>query len=78
MSKYSNEFKLEVGNVAITFSKGCDEWLAFKQNMVKESSYLNYKFKINKYLRPDLGCLSLDELAKYDMNEYIIKKKNEE
>ena len=67
----------EVGNEAITFSKGCDEWLAFKQNTVKESSYLNYKFKVNKYLRPDLGSLSLGELANFDMNEYIIKKKNE-
>lgn len=61
----------------ITFSKGCDEWLLYKQNTVKESSYLNYKFKINKYLIPDLGNKTLTELVKYDMNEYIIKKKNQ-
>lgn len=61
----------------ITFSKGCDEWLIYKQNTVKESSYLNYKFKINKYLIPDLGNKTLTELVKYDMNEYIIKKKNQ-
>ena len=67
----------EVENEEITFNKGCDEWLAFKQNTVKESSFLNYKFKVNKHLRPDLGSLSLDELAKCDMNEYIIKKKKE-
>lgn len=60
-----------------TFSKGCDEWLIYKQNTVKESSYLSYKFKINKYLKPDLGDKKLTELAKYDMNEYIIKKKNQ-
>lgn len=61
-----------------TFRKGCDEWLIYKQNTVKESSYLNYKFKINKYLDPDLGNKTLIELTKYDMNEYIIKKKNQE
>ena len=60
-----------------TFSKGCDEWLIYKQNTVKESSYLNYKFKINRYLRPDLGNKTLKELTKYDMNEYIIKKKGQ-
>ena len=60
-----------------TFSKGCDEWLIYKQNTVKESSYLSYKFKINKYVRPDLGSKTLKELARYDMNEYIIKKKNQ-
>ena len=60
-----------------TFSKGCDEWLIYKQNTVKESSYLNYKFKINRYLRPDLGNKTLKEFTKYDMNEYIIKKKDQ-
>ena len=60
-----------------TFSKGCDEWLIYNQNTVKESSYLSYKFKINKYLRPDWGRKNLKELVEYDMNEYIIKKKNQ-
>lgn len=61
----------------LTFRKGCDEWLAFKQNTVKESSYLNYKFKIDKHLNPDLGDKTLLELTDYDMNEYVIKKKQE-
>ena len=64
-----------IGVKDITFSKGCDEWLIFKENTVKESSYLNYKFKIDKHLKPDLGNKSLYEISKYDMNEYINSKK---
>ena len=70
-----DNIKTNIENV--TFKKGCDEWLAFKQNSVKESSYLNYKFKIDKHLKPDLGDKTLLELANYDMNEYVIKKKQE-
>lgn len=62
----------------ITFNKGCEEWLALKRNLIKESSYLNYKFKINKYLRPDLGKKTLERLSKYDMNKYIAKLSSRE
>ena len=62
----------------ITFNKGCEEWLALKRNLIKESSYLNYKFKINKYLRPDLRKKTIERLSKYDMNKYIAKLSSRE
>ena len=61
-------------NNEILFKQGCDEWLVFKQKSAKESTYLNYRFSVNKHIKPDLGDKTLLELSNYDMNEYIIKK----
>ena len=33
----------------IKFKRGCEEWLYLKKNSVKESTYLNYKFKIENH-----------------------------
>jgi integrase len=66
---------IDVDIKEITFEQGCNEWLTFKQNSVKESSYLNYKFKVDKHLKADLGDKTLFELSMYDMNEYIFNKK---
>jgi integrase len=65
----------EVDIKKITFKQGCDEWLTYKQNSVKESSYLNYKFKVEKHLKTDLGNKTLYELSKLDINEYVLNKK---
>ena len=61
----------------IKFKRGCEEWLYLKKNSVKESTYLNYKFKIEKHLIPDLGDKTFDEIVDIDMNEYLIRKKKE-
>ena len=61
----------------IKFKRGCEEWLHLKKNSVKESTYLNYKFKIEKHLIPDLGDKTFEEIMNIDMNEYLIKKKKE-
>lgn len=37
-------------NGNILFGQCCDEWLEFKKNLVKESSYFNYKFTVEKTL----------------------------
>ena len=61
----------------VTFNKGCEEYLAFKINTVKESTYYNYKFAIEKHFKPDLGAKTLLELLDYDFNLYIKNKKEE-
>lgn len=66
---------IDIGTV--TFGKGCEEYLAFKINTVKESTYYNYKFAIEKHLKPDLGSKTLLELINYDFNIYIKNKKEE-
>ncbi|MBR0351024.1 MAG: site-specific integrase [Clostridia bacterium] len=67
----------ETNKEKILFSKCCDDWLNIKQNSVKESSYLNYKFKIEKHLKPVLGGKNIVELSQYDMNKFIQTKKEE-
>lgn len=59
----------------ILIKKGCEEWLVLKKNTVKESTYLNYKFKVEKHLIPDLGEKTLSEIINIDMNDYLINKK---
>lgn len=34
------------------FEDICYEWLEYKKEQIKESSYYNYKFQIEKYLIP--------------------------
>lgn len=65
--------KLDFSNVK--FDKLCKEWLAYKKPKVKESTYLNYKFKITKYLIPHFGRHSLNYFYSYDINKYIDKLK---
>ena len=64
-------------NGKILFSQCCDEWLEFKKNLVKESSYFNYKFTVEKNIKPVLGDKTLAEMEKYDMNEFIKIKKEQ-
>ena len=69
--------KGEEKNEKILFSKCCDEWLELKKTLVKESSYFNYKFAVEKHIKPVLGNKTLQEIVKYDMNEFIKIKKEQ-
>ena len=60
----------------ITFDKGCDLYLAFKENNIKKSTYYNYKYTIEKYFRKDLGNKTLSDLLEFDFNSYIKSKKD--
>ena len=33
------------------FDQICDEWLSYKKLRIKESTYSNYSFKINRYIK---------------------------
>ena len=61
----------------ILFRKVCEEWLNIKENTIKESSLLNYKFTINKHIIPKLGNMTLTEIEKYDFSKFIKNKKKE-
>ena len=67
----------EVKKEEILFSKCCNEWLELKKTLVKESSYFNYKFAVEKHIKPVLGNKTLQEIEKYDMNEFIKIKKEQ-
>ena len=50
-----------------------DSWLIYKYNSVKESTYLKYKYIIEKYFYPELKNKTLKELTNYDYNKFINK-----
>lgn len=53
------------------FNKICDEWLSYKKLRIKESTYSNYSFKINRYIKKDFGEKRLQDLKNEDINRYI-------
>lgn len=61
----------ELKNEEIKFNDVCEEWLAFKKNKVKQSTYLNYKFIINKHLKSCFEDKILLYFKDYDLNEFI-------
>lgn len=67
----------ELRNEEIEFNTVCEEWLYFKKNKVKESSYLNYKFIIDKHLKNDFSNKQISYFKEYDLNKYIDKLKEQ-
>lgn len=58
-------------NITASFDNIVEEWLVYKKMTIKKSSYSNYEYIINKYLRPYLQGKKIAELEKYDFNELI-------
>lgn len=65
----------ELKNEKIEFNTVCEEWLYFKKNKVKESTFLNYKFIIDKHLKNNFGNKEINHFKRYDLNKYIDKLK---
>lgn len=57
----------------VTFNSIAEEWLQYKKATVKESSYLNYKFVIQKNFYEELGGLNLEQLLKYNFNSFVVE-----
>ena len=55
----------------VTFSEIAKNWLNYKSNSVKESTYYKYKYVIDKYLILNLKNISLKKLSQYDFNLLI-------
>ena len=55
--------------LTIKFEEIAKEWLQYKRAMIKESTYYNYLFIINKYLIPKFQKKTLRKLAKFNYNE---------
>lgn len=58
-------------NEELKFSKICSEWLSYKKPRVKESTYLNYNFNINKHLNRHFKNRDLKYFTNYDFNKYV-------
>lgn len=55
----------------IYFADIADGWLELKKNAIKESTYFNYAYNINKHLKPRFKGVTLRKLKKYNFNDFI-------
>lgn len=54
----------------IDFEKLANEWLTYKRNSIKESTYCNYMSIIDNYLKPEFKDLNFNEVVNY--NKYVM------
>lgn len=55
----------------ICFNRLAEEWLEQKKNTIKQSTYCNYTFIVEKYLLPNFKDIKLRKLSKYNYNQFI-------
>lgn len=63
MEKGANNF--------ILFEQICEEWLSYKKPRIKESTYSNYKFTIDRFLKVKFKGKTLEFFTNYNFNQYI-------
>lgn len=54
-----------------TFNNVAYEWLENKNNKIKSSTYIMYKYIIDRYSKTEIGNLSLKELEKYNFESFV-------
>ena len=68
-SKLKSIFKKE--GKKVEFGKIAHEWVEYKKVSIKESTYYNYVFIIDKYLKPEFKDKNIEKIQNY--NSYIQK-----
>lgn len=63
-------------NTKVKFYELCDEWLNYKRTKVKESTYFNYNFVVNDFLKKHIENVELQQLEVFDFYLLIEKLKN--
>ena len=60
-------------NDKLKFNILVEEWLENKKISIKESTYCNYVYSINKYILPRFKNLEIKELQNYNFNDFAIE-----
>ena len=50
-----------------------EEWLENKKISIKESTYCNYVYVINKYITPTFENIEIKELQNYNFNDFVME-----
>ena len=50
-----------------------EEWLENKKISIKESTYCNYVYVINKYIIPTFDNMLIEELQNYNFNDFVME-----
>lgn len=66
-----DKIKNEINVRRIKFEQLSNNWLAMKKGEIKESSYANYSYFLQKYWMPNLGNLTIKELEEFNFNQII-------
>ena len=62
--------KLKVKKIEeMLFDEAANKWLEYKKRSVKESTYYNYLFIVEKHLKPKYGNVSMNNITNY--NDFI-------
>ena len=48
-------------------------WLENKKIAIKESTYCNYVYVINKYITPTFENMEIKELQNYNFNDFVME-----
>ena len=55
----------------VTFRNIANEWLEIKKKEIKQSSYSNYRYSVNRYLMSEFEKYTLKSLERYNFTELI-------
>lgn len=58
----------------VTVSQLLEEWMNWKKDMIKESTFVRYNSLINKHIRPELGGYYLASLSAETVNTFLRNK----
>ncbi len=67
-------FILKSDNQKIYLKDWAIEWLNYKRDFVKESTYANYANVVYNHLIPDLGNIYLQDITHNELQKYILDK----
>ena len=56
---------------SILFDQLCEEWLSYKKPRIKESTYSNYKFSIDRFLKRSFYGKTLEFFVDYNFNQFV-------
>lgn len=65
-------------NKRILVSSICEQWLEFKKQDIKESTYIKYHNIISKHIKPFFGNLYINSLQDEDIQKFALLLKNKD
>ena len=74
---YELRHKKYVKRDNITLGQYLDDWLKFRQSKLAPKTYASYKNEIEKYIKPRIGAIPLQDLEPMQLQEYYYKMETE-
>ena len=72
-NKLRNIVKKEDDKLKFNILVLVEEWLENKKISIKESTYCNYVYVINKYIIPTFENMKIEEVQNYNFNDFVME-----